>query len=502
MRPLLTLLLLAAAMPLCAEEKLLGMYVHQHWPYKHPYAARTWTLEDWRGYGEAMKALGYNTFMIWPVVETMPDPPTPSDLASLEKHRQVIRMLRKELGMKVIVALCPNVIADNAEAAKSTFEQRHFFYCDRRVNPADAAAVRAMMRTREKLLAPLAEADAFSIIDSDPGGYAGSTNAEFVNLLAEHRKLFDRLRPGIELIYWMHAGWPAYARFYETGEFRWGRDEEFHEALQLLKKLNPAPWSLASGFQYAEKIGLASRVLILNYGRIEGEPSFPLTNFGGDAAYQGGRGKNGPGLGVLGNAQTHCVQLPNTFAFARGAAGLPLDRGDYVAFANRLIPGNGERIVRGWTALAGSNPDEMRRAAARLDAIPASDLRAGPLRGLLFGSPSRFISDLAYQLRLRAAAGEFLADSEAGRDVRRSLGAFAAAAEAWQQRHGYENHWHWPRLHEALRKLNSPEINQVLDPPIRETGFARVRKQYYLTETMTPRLIHAMRQAANAPRKD
>jgi len=31
-----------------APEKILGMYVHQHWPYNHPYAARTWTLADWR----------------------------------------------------------------------------------------------------------------------------------------------------------------------------------------------------------------------------------------------------------------------------------------------------------------------------------------------------------------------------------------------------------------------------------------------------------------------
>ncbi len=25
------------------KEKLLGMYMHQHWAYKHPYAVRTWT---------------------------------------------------------------------------------------------------------------------------------------------------------------------------------------------------------------------------------------------------------------------------------------------------------------------------------------------------------------------------------------------------------------------------------------------------------------------------
>ena len=488
----LALSLLAVERPLPAAGKMLGMYVHQHWPYNHPYAARTWTLEDWRGYAQGLKTLGYNTFMIWPVIETMPDPPTPSDLASLEKHRQVIAMLQREFGMKVIIALCPNVVADNAEAAKYSFEKRHFFYCDRRVNPADPAAVRSMMRTREKLLRPLAGADAFSIIDSDPGGYPGSKNADFINLLAEHRRLFDQLRPGIELYYWVHAGWQAYARFYETGIFRMGEEPEFLETLELLRRLNPEPWGLASGLPYARKLGLESRVLVLNYGRIEGEPSFPMTNFGGSAAYEGGRGAGGNVRGVLGNAQTHCVQLPNTFAFARGAAGLPLAEADYVRFAGDLIPGQGPRIVRAWQALGGSDAEEMRRAAAGLASLPAEQIKGGPLRGLLFGSPQRFVNDLILQLRMRAAAEDFYRDSENDRATAGSLARFAAAAKAWQQQHGYENHWHWPRLYQALKKLKSPAIDAVLDPPIRETGFERVRRQYYLTETMTPRLLEAI----------
>ncbi len=74
-------------------ENVVGMYVHQHWPYNHPYAARTWTLEDWRGFAGGLKQLGYNTIMIWPMLEIMPDPLTPSDVASLEKHARVMDML-------------------------------------------------------------------------------------------------------------------------------------------------------------------------------------------------------------------------------------------------------------------------------------------------------------------------------------------------------------------------------------------------------------------------
>ena len=57
-----------------------------------------------------------------------------------------------------------------------------------------------------------------------------------------------------------------------------------------------------------------------------------MTNFGGDAAFNAGA-TGAPG-GVVGNAQTHCVQLPNTFAFVRGAKGQPVSEADYVQFAN------------------------------------------------------------------------------------------------------------------------------------------------------------------------
>ena len=46
-----------------AEElpgNLIGMYIHQHWPYNYPYAARTWQVEDYHGYCGGLKALGYN----------------------------------------------------------------------------------------------------------------------------------------------------------------------------------------------------------------------------------------------------------------------------------------------------------------------------------------------------------------------------------------------------------------------------------------------------------
>jgi hypothetical protein len=211
---------------------IIGMYIHQHWPYKHPHAARTWTLENYRGYCGDLKELGFNTIMIWPVLETIPDPPTPSDEANLKKIEAVIRMLQRDLGMRAYIVLCPNVAAKNPEASRASFETRHFFWCDTRVNPADGLAVGKMMAHRERLLSSLAAMDGLVIIDSDPGGYPGSNNREFVDLLIERRELMNRLRPGIELDYWIHVGWPGYSRWYQTGKFRWNMEEEYVEALR------------------------------------------------------------------------------------------------------------------------------------------------------------------------------------------------------------------------------------------------------------------------------
>ena len=223
-------------------------------------------MADYRGYCGGLKTLGYNTVMIWPLLETMPSPLTASDRASLKKIAAVIDMLHRELGMRVYIALCPNVGAKDEEAAKAPFEKRHFFYCDTRVNPADPKALAKLIARRKEVFRPLRKVDGVAIIDSDPGGYPGSTNAEFVNLLMAHRKMFDSLRPGIELVYWNHVGWPAYGRWYQTGKFNFGTEAEFVEALTPLKQLDPKPWGIANGLKYAEKVGLAGKVVSYNYG--------------------------------------------------------------------------------------------------------------------------------------------------------------------------------------------------------------------------------------------
>ena len=85
-------------------DKILGMYVHQHWPYNHPYAARTWSLEDWRGYASGLHQLGFNTVLIWPMLGMIPDPLPDSDRRYLQRLGDVVAMLHRDLDMRVFLA--------------------------------------------------------------------------------------------------------------------------------------------------------------------------------------------------------------------------------------------------------------------------------------------------------------------------------------------------------------------------------------------------------------
>src|SRR3954462_12338846 len=142
-------------------KKLIGIYVHQHWPYNHPYCARTWTLNDWAGYIDGLKRLGFNAIKVWPMLETMPKPLTSSDTAHLKKMERVIDLAHGQ-DMRVIIGLCPNIVADSAVAKQTTFEERHFFYCDVRVNPGDETELQRMLEWRATLMRPVAKADAIA----------------------------------------------------------------------------------------------------------------------------------------------------------------------------------------------------------------------------------------------------------------------------------------------------------------------------------------------------
>jgi hypothetical protein len=348
--------------------------------------------------------------------------------------------------------------------------------------------------------------DGLFVIDSDPGGYANSTDLEFVYILGAHRRVLDRLGAGKELYYWAHVGWEAYARYYSTGQFKRGAPEELRATVALLAKQRCEPWGVAVHLpDLADPIGMGDRVLSFAYGSIESEPSFPLTLYAQERVTNGA--KRSGQRGILGNTQTPCIQLPNIFAFARIARGLSVGRTDYVGFANELLPGGGEAIVAAWEALQGQDAARIENAIRGLEALRRPPLTAGALRGLLFGDGSRFIEDLVRQLRMVAAVHVLRAAVKAQprqpAHLQAALRGFLATAEPWQKQHGYADVWHWPPLNDALHLLDAPLIKQVtkwVDPSSGEgaTPPDRIANRRARLETYTLQLLAALRQTADA----
>jgi len=439
--------------------KLLGMYIHMHWGYNHPYAARTWRLDDWRAYLSGITGLGYNLLQIWPMVDSMPLPLTASDKAHLAKMRQVIDLAHREFGMTVWVVLCANTLG-NKEAAKYPFESRPYFATERRINPGDADERRELMEARQVFLAPLVRADGFSIIDSDPGGYEGSPPSEFVQLLADHRRLFDAMRPGILLNYWMWQGWR------DPGRPAVGDPlTPWREVVCGMMAQDLEPWGLLAcyreHFQVVAELSLHDRVLYYPYNTIENEPSFPLTNCdlprierafaasgptGGDAACYP--------RGAMGNAQSHGLQLPHTYFFAQLARGRQAI--NLAMFAEELIPGLGADIAEGWNALAGNDGGRIASARARLLAARRATLVAGRLGGLLFGDPARFLDDLIAQLAWKGATVGLAEALASGENLLPAARGLVVTLEGWAVRHGFQDFYGGPFrdiLHPLLARL-------------------------------------------------
>lgn len=434
---------------------MLGMYVHTHWSYNRPYAARTWTLDDWQRYLRGLASLGYDAVMLWPQCDVMPVHPNESDMAFLHKVRAIIRFAHDDLGMKFAIVAAANSIG-NAESAQYRFEERPYFLCEEHVNPSDKAAMKTFLEGRRRQFEPLSEADTLVIIDSDPGGYPGSTTEEFIAAVRAQLSIFRRLNSRSEFRLWLWFGWRNQCRFLEA--LQQGETNPIHcyfenqkqavaEELELLKDQVEEPWSVTVGLPchiaLTEHAPFAQRRLFFPYGLVEGEPTFPLTEY--QPALLASRfaefsftAQRYP-CGAMANAQTHCLQLPHTYLFAHLANGrAPVDANP-AEFAERLLPDCGELLVAAWRSVGEAEPKRQRDIAAqirsRLDRATFLEDRSG----LLFGAPARFLTDLAMNLEVRAALREFADAVASSAHVQPSLAALLPILKAYQERVGFTN---------------------------------------------------------------
>jgi hypothetical protein len=461
---------------------MLAFYVHTHWGYNNPYAARTWTLHNWRDYLSGLQGLGYDTVQVWPLLDSMPLPLTASDRAFLDRLRQVIDLAHDEFDMRTIMCANSNVMG-NETAAEYEFEVRPYFASEAKLDPSDPDHLAALRNHIQAAFAYLWRTDGMSIIDSDPGGFVGSTNREFVDLMCMKIAAVRELNPQIELFYWMHVGWESYNQFWQDvrswddphsrPEIRWDLDV-YVDTLEHMVGRVPEPWGLYVNnllhFQATEQLGLQEKRLQLPYGLIEGEPTFPLTNWDPERM---DRFVNhyfpdySPDLfprGRMGNAQTHCLQLPHTYLFAHLARGGTLDTADLSLFAADLLPDCAGLVATGWRLLEEPAPEAQMARAQELEAAAAREQRVGRLSGLLFGDGRRFLIDLAMNLRVRSRLHALRAAIEADRNIVKAVRDFLDDFRPYQERLGFQDAYGGPLytgLNEQVLKLHDPVVDEA-----------------------------------------
>jgi hypothetical protein len=167
--------------------------------------------------------------------------------------------------------------------------------------------------------------------------------------------------------------------------------------------------------------------------------------------------------GAMANAQTHCLQLPHTAAFAHFAQGGAPVTFDLGAFAERLLPGLGETIASGWSALEHGDPETQRQIATEIRKTADRVHGTGDLKGLLFGDPQRFLIDQAMNLELRAVLGGLKQAIEGDKNPFPVIRAVLEVLRPYQDRLGYVDAYGGP-LHQGLNVL----LERVADVPLKQ----------------------------------
>jgi AcrR family transcriptional regulator len=383
-----------------------GFYLHGCWKYEYPFAVRSWKPADYHDMFRLLKELGFNTVMMWPVLEAVPWPLSEADRQAVRTFRPIVEDARR-CGLETWLTVC--LVTSGPEIAAKPWMERSLYSHMRTVRLDDSQEAAAYLAHRAALLGILNNADGYVTIDGDPGGYPGAKPADFLKVLLNDRKTIDRVgtHPQTQkIVPWIWAGWGTKAVWAEP-------IEPFVAAtLEVLKQQMPEPWELLPGRSHVEgwangrinmelvkKAGLLERSTLLCYEIIEFEPSPPaaVLQFGHIRRVLKQELALSPGArGFFGNSETPLMALPDLYLFARGVAEPSyLARGDEQVLGDlaRFLGGPPELLVPAWSCLRLSLDELPAALPARLRAARLT----GPAASLLPGGASRYVHILAAQ---------------------------------------------------------------------------------------------------------
>lgn len=445
-----------------------GFYLHTGWSYKHPFAVRSWQRKDFAGMFRLLKAMEYDTVMIWPMLESIPMPLTAADAAAVREFRAVIDDAHAS-GLKCWLTFTANLTTVPEIAAKP-WAARNPYPAFRTIHYDRAEEAQSYREHRTALIRILNNADGYVTIDGDPGGYAGAKPEDFIAVFQSDRKAIDQFGvdpPNQAVIPWIWAGWGTKGVWAEP-------IEPFVKAtLQRLRSEMPEPWQLlparsirdghANGrinIRLTEQLGLLDRSTLLCYETIEFEPSPPsgLLQFDEIQRILAEEAKfAGVCRGVFGNAQTPITVLPSLYYFGRGAADfayLKTPHGKVLEDFAELLGGPPELLVPAWSCLQRELEELPADLPERLRRVTLTSNLANSIPG---GS-QKYVEILAAQVDVRRRVLMAIQTPPTSAvDAAAKLAAATTAIVDWWNLSGFiggsENEpFNWAYIHGQIKK--------------------------------------------------
>lgn len=142
---------------------LRGMYAHQHWDYAHPYALRTWTIDEWKSYVDILALMRVNLFQIWSMAAILPTPFSPEDEAFLRRYPPVIDHAKANHGMEVWIGECANNVCESPDLPPPA--RRDYFKAETLKDPGDPEQMAQLEAARAEFYRVCNNADEKQLLD-------------------------------------------------------------------------------------------------------------------------------------------------------------------------------------------------------------------------------------------------------------------------------------------------------------------------------------------------
>ncbi len=479
------------------------------WPLKYPYAFRSWKEEDWKRFIDIAWAQRINLFYLWPFMEIIPLPLSAEDQAYLHEVQRVIEYAQNQRGMEVWIMQSANRVGtSNCGTPDPRFRAYWINDCQKDMNPADPQQFARILTSFEAFYKIVNNADAFCMIDSDPGSWPQSPLSDQAKIFQAARKLLDKYsvkRSKTKLVDWMHVGWGRHKFFTSTDSvvaaYDWtskNPDESdvafMGDTIRNFKNNLSEPWDLIAGqppyLSIVQSEGVLGKTVYLPYGAIESEPAFPATNVGQESVRKVfDKASQYPGLGgVMGNNQLMLLQFPRTYYFFETAWNSEYEKrpeAEVMAdLAAQLYPDHKQLIADSFLALRDTDSVRITVMLSGLEQMlhEGAD-RPGPLGRLLFPDSLVVARNLQMQLEIRAARQSLLKALQGKPNIHecsRLVEAYFDKLLAWNQETGWDKMIDitvWPSpIYEEGKDLSEAldRLKQILAQGAPYTSYAQV----------------------------